>query len=640
MTVSGLSVVAPRPEALDGVTTRFVAFAPVDNSSLAHAEKAADAAGVSDDGVPLLVLAGHDERTHLDLYAAWLGARATAGLDDYLDRLTMQRVAASVHGFDVVDDGATLQVVGTMRRRGTDGAGDGRTVRLVLADASGIDRLTVDARPELRFEDGPDRWTGVRADVPVADLPVGSTLLSVVLTGPREVRRTAKASVGLLAGSRPVTVSGRRFQLVQARGSDQVELIVRRSTAVDRPLWQLAMAARDLRQVARRQPFAWIRLARVLTRPVRLGRPIWLIGERPDTARDNGMHLFTYLRRERSDVRAYYVLDRDSDQFAEMSRLGRVIAHSSWRHRLLMLHATVMANAYSIKHMTPRQWDSSVYMRHGAWRVGAQRVYLKHGVNVNTTALRRRVHGYDLYLTAMAAETAACRATSGYDRQVVETGMPRYDALVPTPRSRTILFMPTWRLYLAAKLFGTTDTATVAFPGSAYEQFVTGLLSSDRLHELLERHDHRLHLMPHYNLREHLSDLPVTSDRVAVLDGAAADIQDVMRGCDLFVTDHSSVHFDLAYLGTPVIYAHFDADDYAAGHAAPSWFDHERDGFGPVTDDLDSTLDAIERYLDADCRREDLYTQRAVRAFSFHDAHNSRRTVAAIDELVRTRGIS
>lgn len=635
MNVADLSIIDLESGDLGGVRTRFVAFGPPDEASWAHAQRAATEAGVDDLGVPLLVLCGPSERPHLDAYLGRLSPAHSDAVSDYLDRLTLQRVAASIHGYDVTDGGTVLQVVGTMRRRGTDGAGDGRRVDVVLGD------MKVEAVPEQRYEDGATRWTGFRASFAIGELPVGSTLMSVELAGRRKVRRSAKASVGLLAGSRPVTVAGRRLQLVQARGSDQVELVCHPAhSVVSRLRWHLLMVRRDLGQLVRRRPFSWIRLVRALTWFVAVGRPIWLIGERPDTARDNGIHTFRHLRTARPEIRAYYVLDRDSPQFDEVSRLGRVIAHSSWRHRLLMLHATVMANAYSIKHMTPRQWDPGVYQRQGAWRVGAHRVYLKHGVNVNTKALRRRVGGYELYLTALRGESIACRETSGYRQQIAETGLPRYDALTPTPSSRTILFMPTWRLYLAAKLFSGDDAGAVPFDGSTYQRFVTGLLTSERLHALLERHDHRLQLMPHYNLGQHLADVPVASDRITVLDGAAGNIQDVMRECDLFVTDHSSVHFDLAYLGTPVIYAHFDADEYAAGHAEPSWFDHGRDGFGPVTSDVDSTLDAIEHYLDNGNQREEVYTLRAEQAFTFHDRDNARRAVEAIERLVGSGGIA
>ena len=553
----------------------------------------------------------------------------------------VQLIAASLHGVDVVDAGRTLRLVGTCRRPGTDGEQPAdQELLLHWLRPDGTRELTVATAPRLRHEDGADRWTGFVADVPIEQVPVGTTGMEISL-GTSVV--PVGAAPGSLASSRPIAVDGRRVQLFPSV-TEHAEFVAQ---AYPRPFaclrWKAALAARAVKDVLRRRPFAFVQPLRALTRPLFLGREIWLVGERADTARDNGYHLFTYLRRERPDVRAYYVLDPSSDRFDELSRLGRVVRHSSLRHRLLMVHATVLANAYSIKHMVPSQWPKQHYMRQFGWRTGAYRVYLKHGINDKTTDVRRRTGGYDLYLTASSRETEAIRHTSGYDRQVVETGLPRFDALVPTPPSRTILFMPTWRRYLAPELYSTElltagATGEVPFEGSTYQRFVDGLLRSPRLHALLEQHDHRFELMPHYNLMAQYAGTAAVGERVTILDGGASDIQDVMRRCDLFITDYSSVHFDLAYLGTPLIYTHFDREEFDAGHAEPSWFDHERDGFGPVTHDVESTIDAIGAYLDGDRHREPVYEQRAQAAFTWHDRDNSQRAVEAIERLVATRG--
>jgi hypothetical protein len=631
---------------LGQVTTPYIAFTDGTSpegehlaAALEHAQKVSERRGLGDSHGTLLALSDWRDR---DVVAAF--GEVTDGLDAYLYLLPFHNVSVSLHGIDVQAGGTVARLVGTCRRGGTDGPepADHRVVLRFLEPGTG-NALEFETEPQLRFEDGAERWTGFAAEIPIDALPIGTSPVEIELCGPpghEGVRRPLRGSVGMLSASRPIVSGGRHFQFVPVGATDMLEVVARRAPApFARLRWAGAMIARDLRAVARRRAFAWVRAARLLTRPFFGRGTIWLVGERPGTARDNGYHLFAHLRRERPDIRAYYVIDRSSEQYPLVAELGRVVDHSSWKHRLLMLHAAVVANAYSIKHMVPRQWAAGDYLRHFAWRVGAYRIYLKHGVNVNTKALRRRVGGYDLYLTVSDAESTASRRTSAYDRQIVQTGLPRFDALVPTPPSRTILFMPTWRLYLAGSVFNTEEQEKVPFDGSTYQQFVLGLLSSPRLEDLLTRHDYHLKFMPHYNLREHLSDLTVEADRITILDGAAANIQDVMRECDLFITDHSSVHFDLAYLGTPMVYAHFDAEEYAAGHAEASWFDHERDGFGPVTYDLDSTIDALEHYLVNGCTREELYSQRAAAAFAFHDRDNSRRAVEAIENLVRTRAI-
>src|SRR5699024_8111005 len=101
--------------------------------------------------------------------------------------------------------------------------------------------------------------------------------------------------------------------------------------------------------------------------------------------------------------------------------------------------------------------------------------------------------------------------------------------------------------------------------------------------------------------------------------------------CDVFVTDHSSVHFDAAYLGKPVIYARFDREEYETRHAAPSWFDFERDGFGPVVETLEATLDELERVLTGGCVQRQVYRERVERLFTHHDHGNAQRLVDAIE---------
>ncbi|MET0447556.1 MAG: hypothetical protein ABW004_04095, partial [Aeromicrobium sp.] len=326
----------------------------------------------------------------------------------------VQIIAASLHGLDVVDDGRTLRLTGTCRRPGTDGEQPAdQVLELHWHAADGRSALRIVTEPRLRYEDGAYRWTGFVADVPIAHVPIGTTGLEVALADHEDSAVRVGAAPGALATSRPIMASGRRLQIF-ASPTEHAEIVAQAYPRLGSGLrWRAGLTARWLRDALKRRPYAFVQPLRLVTRPFFLGREIWLVGERADTARDNGYHLFTYLRRERPDVRAYYVLDPSSDRFEELSRLGRVVRHSSWRHRVLMVHATVLANAYSVKHMVPTRWKKQHYMRQLNWRTGAFRVYLKHGINDKTKDVRRRTGGYDLFLTASRAESDAVRLTSG-----------------------------------------------------------------------------------------------------------------------------------------------------------------------------------------------------------------------------------
>lgn len=489
-------------------------------------------------------------------------------------------------------------------------------------------------------------WSALVFDVPLEDIPDGSFRLELVEHGLQLGGGTGadassdpvplKPSTGLLAASRPTRAGRRRVQVFPASGRPAVWLRVGADTTSARVLWRIRNALVDVAFAVHARRFTWVRTARLLTHLLAPRGPVWLIGERPETARDNGRALFAHLRAKRPAAAVYYVITADSPMRSAVEPLGNVITHSSWRHRMLMLHADALINAYSIKHMVPSGWDPSGYMLQCAWRVGSARVYLKHGVHLSPDAFKRESSGYDLIAMVGEREAQAFAATSGYRDELVVTGLARYDALVPPELpSRMILFMPTWRRYLVPKLFDTSHESKVPYEGSAYQRFMSDFLGSERLAQLLERHDLRLHVVPHYNLRTLLRTQHLASERIEVLDAATADIPALLRSCDLLVTDYSSVQFDVAYVGTPVVYCQFDEEEYTTAHTAFSWFEPERDGFGPVTRDVDSAMMAIEQYAEGGFVREAWYGERVSSVFAYQDHKNSERLVEAIDALTR-----
>lgn len=167
---------------------------------------------------------------------------------------------------------------------------------------------------------------------------------------------------------------------------------------------------------------------------------------------------------------------------------------------------------------------------------------------------------------------------------------------------------------------------------------MTEFLGSSRLQDLLERHDYRLVFLPHHNLADRVQQFPVAGERVAIADANVTSFQDLIRECDAFITDHSSVSFDIAYLGTPMIYSRFDREEFERRHSAPSWFDHERDGFGPVTYNLEDTLDELDRLLDRGCVADDLYVRRVEDTFAYRDQDNCRRVTRAIEARLIAAG--
>src|SRR5690606_17081622 len=58
---------------------------------------------------------------------------------------------------------------------------------------------------------------------------------------------------------------------------------------------------------------------------------VWLVGERSNTAQDNGIVMFHWLR-ENTAVEAYYVIEEDSLDYAAIRHLDHVLVFGSPEH--------------------------------------------------------------------------------------------------------------------------------------------------------------------------------------------------------------------------------------------------------------------------------------------------------------------
>lgn len=510
-------------------------------------------------------------------------------------------------------------------------------------------RLSVPAtqirRRDLKNTRPDTEWGGFTADLPLDALRKGVHDLEFVIDseGGQTVTPCLVAA-GYLRGARVVEHGGTRV-VPHWRGKNRAILMVSgtaRRLALGVPG---GLLAKDAKHVLRRRPFWKQRLLRLFTKPLFLGRDIWLFGERGDTAQDNSWHLFRHARTADKRRGAYYVIRAGSPDRARLAGLGHIVAHSSWKHKLLMLHASVLVNAYDIDtYMLPDSWDRTRYLKHLNWRVGARRVFLQHGVTDKDVSkgLHRNRTGVDLVLAVSRREGRFLSEELGYEGQVGVVGFPRFDALVPGRGGRTILFMPTWRAYLTVASYSrdgggreTRQAMRDRFLASSYRDFMVRFLNDPELLAALDRYDYTLQFLPHYEMRAMVGEIVPERDRVRIIDQNEVSVQEAMRRCDLFVTDWSSTAFDVAYLGTPLVYAQFDAEEYWDGHYQKGYFDARRDGFGPVGETVEEVVGEVVRYMRGGCEREPEYLRRVENFFEYRDQRNNVRASEAIDRLVR-----
>lgn len=192
--------------------------------------------------------------------------------------------------------------------------------------------------------------------------------------------------------------------------------------------------------------------------------------------------------------------------------------------------------------------------------------------------LTRDIARWDILLSPNAVSTPRLRGAFGYSGEVMESGYPRNDVLLAPARdavrcavraefgiaehTTVVLYAPTWR-----------DDAVFASGGAD----IALALDVDAVTRSLGE-DYCLLLRVH----------ALEADRHAHLEGPAVrdvslyrDVAELYLAADVLVTDYSSVMFDFAVTGKPMVFFTYDLARFR-DHIRGFYFDLGQEAPGPI----------------------------------------------------------
>lgn len=373
-----------------------------------------------------------------------------------------------------------------------------------------------------------------------------------------------------------------------------------------------------------------------------LDKSIWIICEKRNEARDNGYHLFKYLKDKHQEVNSYYVITKDSPDLDKVEALGDVLYANTWKHCIYYLAAErdISSQAYGAY---PFNFNlKEILFIQKLKNPLCKTVFLQHGIIKDELAHRAfdaDKNNIDLFVTSADREYEFVKNTYKYsDKQIAVLGLARFDALLREKNGyeKSILIMPTWRGWLRRKKDGVplSKTEIMAFKNSDFYKVYSMLLTDINLYQSLKQNGYKLYFYMHYQLQDYTELFAeFSNDCIVIADRHQFDVQELLIKTKLLVTDFSSVFFDFAYANKPVIYYQFDEERFRENHYSGGYFVYEKDGFGPCIYKHQELVSVIVNMVENNCAQISYYEDRVNNFFSLRDQENCKRNYEAIKNL-------
>ena len=364
-------------------------------------------------------------------------------------------------------------------------------------------------------------------------------------------------------------------------------------------------------------------------------KPIWLVRDKFEKAGDNGESVFKYLStwKDKDKYDIYFVLRKDSKDYNRLKEYGKIVDPRSRKYKMLFLMSDKIIDSVVILSSINAFGNSGQYYRD---LTKFDFVGLFHGIGQRDMSYWTNNYNYNVKIYVSGAKReyeAMLKEDNGYDESVIKfTGLPRFDEL-ENNKTKEIAFMPTWRSDLAGNVLPGTNKRDYRedFKDSDYCIFFNNLINNKKLLKKMKELGYTGTFYNHPNLMEQRIDFK--ENDVIKVAKTNASANEVISNCSMLITDYSSAAFECAYLNKPVVYTQFDHETFVKRHTGTGgYFNYDKDSFGPVCYDENSSVDAIIKYLEKNCENDKKYLPKINNFFLYRDKNNSKRLV---DEIVK-----
>ena len=369
---------------------------------------------------------------------------------------------------------------------------------------------------------------------------------------------------------------------------------------------------------------------------------IWLLNDRKNQAGDNGEYFFRYLNTLKpKGIKYYFVVEENSLDAIRLKNYENIVYYNSSEYLNLFLKADKIISSIS---------DSWVYNPFG--NDGKllndlfhfDFIYLNNGIIKDDLSkyLNKILKNFKFLVTSSKKEyESILNFNYGYDENnLLLTGMPRFDNLkkleMTMKTEKIILIFPTWRSYIKGILDINTLESIICekFIFTEFYKFYNQLINNQQLLDEMDTHNYSGILCLHPNFAEQYKFF---NENKFFKVNSKCFKQEILVRAAILITDYSSIFFDFAYLKKPIIYSHFDIEEYRKYQFPKGYFDYKNDGFGPVCNNLECTIKNIIEEIKNNCQLKEVYLKRINEYFEFFDDNNNFRIYKSIKKHTKIK---
>lgn len=354
-------------------------------------------------------------------------------------------------------------------------------------------------------------------------------------------------------------------------------------------------------------------------------KQVWIIGERPDTAQENGLLFFRYVFKSKPNVKAYYIIDKNSPDLANFTEEEKenIVYIGTDKQYKVCNEADAFIGTHDIEYFVPFGVEMN--------KRNVKKIFLQHGVMGRKRAEYHKFYykkPFDMVVVSSDEEKKLFETEFKYHpKEIVVAGLARFDHLYDSKiedfsiGNDYLLVMPTWREWI---------NFASPFLKSEYYFRYEKLLTNKKLQQILYKKNMKLLFYPHYRMQPYINHFKKFENNVVeIVEIGKVNVQDLLIGSKMMITDYSSVSFDMNFMEKPVVFYHFDEERFfESGILRPI----NETFIGDICSKEEDLINAVSKYVDRNFIETTETKKNITKVIKFKDNKNRERTFESILE--------